>query len=619
MKNEEKSKGITLITLVITIVIMLILAGIAIAAVVNGEGLFSKTREATEIYGNAVQNENDKIQSLMNEIEGYLNDNQNREKVVVNSPKITEGMIPVKYDEAKENWVKADVNNTDNDWYNYNPDKKQWANIVTVKESGIKTRDYYLNTADVGEIIEMDDVLTFFVWIPRYAYSITDGYKEIMDGTTEKTTAKIDIKFLVNDTNKDINGKEYPTDYDATKLKAGDATPMIVHPAFKFGTEDLTGIWVAKFEASGVNDLTKTDINVAENWTNYVGNRSATSNTPVAVTADTVLTIKPSVPSWRDITIGEAQVQSMNLTTSTNYGWAPNIVDGHLIKNAEWGAVAYLCYSEYGSIPMANNCGTISTYRYNLITGAGPKTSTYEEKYDYDIETFIIEHSYSTENGKSASTTGNIYGIYDMNGGAGECVSSYLNNGNYSLKIGATEYFNGSAGTIVDSSLKTEYEKYWDKYEVGEEEKNNAIQISDIENLSQNELMDKNKYELQYNTARKRITLETLNNMIVNKGDAMYETISEVSFYGSYNSGTEEEPIASWAWFKEVPSFPYTNGIKYCQSWNGDIKLIGNCANVFITRGGMYENDDNVAGVITSSIISSGRSTGLGFRPVLAI
>lgn len=122
---------------------------------------------------------------------------------------MTNGMIPVKYDETKASWVKADESNLNNDWYDYSSNKKQWANMVTVKENGIKSRDYYLNTATIGDSIEMDDILTFFVWIPRYAYSITDGYKEIMDGTTEETTAKIDIKFLVGSTNKDINGKEY--------------------------------------------------------------------------------------------------------------------------------------------------------------------------------------------------------------------------------------------------------------------------------------------------------------------------------------------------------------------------------------------------------------------------
>ena len=50
VRNKAKSKkGITLIALIITVVIMLILAGVAISAVVGGDGLFDRTRYAAEL------------------------------------------------------------------------------------------------------------------------------------------------------------------------------------------------------------------------------------------------------------------------------------------------------------------------------------------------------------------------------------------------------------------------------------------------------------------------------------------------------------------------------------------------------------------------------------------
>ena len=70
--KKEKEKGITLVALVITVVVMLILAGVAIAAVVDGDGLFSKTRQAAETYENAARNEGDTIQSMINQIDEYL-------------------------------------------------------------------------------------------------------------------------------------------------------------------------------------------------------------------------------------------------------------------------------------------------------------------------------------------------------------------------------------------------------------------------------------------------------------------------------------------------------------------------------------------------------------------
>lgn len=62
-------KGITLVALVITVVVMLILAGVAIAAVVDGDGLFNRTRDAAEAYNEAGQDENQLLHNLMNYID----------------------------------------------------------------------------------------------------------------------------------------------------------------------------------------------------------------------------------------------------------------------------------------------------------------------------------------------------------------------------------------------------------------------------------------------------------------------------------------------------------------------------------------------------------------------
>ena len=56
---------------------MLILAGVAIAAVVDGDGLFSKTREVTEAYENAVEDEGNMLQSMMNQIDKYIENSSN--------------------------------------------------------------------------------------------------------------------------------------------------------------------------------------------------------------------------------------------------------------------------------------------------------------------------------------------------------------------------------------------------------------------------------------------------------------------------------------------------------------------------------------------------------------
>ena len=75
-KINKKQAGITLVALVITVVVMLILAGVAIAAVVDGDGLFSKTREATKVYENEVNKESEMLTNLMGQIDHYLDENK---------------------------------------------------------------------------------------------------------------------------------------------------------------------------------------------------------------------------------------------------------------------------------------------------------------------------------------------------------------------------------------------------------------------------------------------------------------------------------------------------------------------------------------------------------------
>ena len=74
-KRQEKQAGITLVALVITVVVMLILAGVAIAAVVDGDGLFSKTRQAAETYENKADIEGHMLENLMGQIDYYIQDN----------------------------------------------------------------------------------------------------------------------------------------------------------------------------------------------------------------------------------------------------------------------------------------------------------------------------------------------------------------------------------------------------------------------------------------------------------------------------------------------------------------------------------------------------------------
>ncbi len=71
MKNKQE-KGITLIALVVTIVVLLILAGVSISLVLNNNGIISKAKEAKNRYAEAQTNEEKQLNELANLISTKL-------------------------------------------------------------------------------------------------------------------------------------------------------------------------------------------------------------------------------------------------------------------------------------------------------------------------------------------------------------------------------------------------------------------------------------------------------------------------------------------------------------------------------------------------------------------
>ena len=95
------------------------------------------------------------------------------------------------------------------------------------------------------------------------------------------------------------------------------------------------------------------------------------------------------------------------------------------MKNSEWGAVAYLTHSRWGRNAHEIDINNSGTY----ITGNGGGSP-------YAALAYGVTNAYNTVKGMQASSTGNIYGIYDLSGGAWELVAAYITNGNSNLNWG---------------------------------------------------------------------------------------------------------------------------------------------------------------------------------------
>ena len=208
----------------------------------------------------------------------------------------------------------------------------------------------------------------------------------------------------------------------------------MTHPAFL--AFDILGLWVGKFE------------------TGYYGATSAASAQVNSVDTSKII-IKPNVYSWSSITVGNAFKNS--------YDYQRNL-DSHMMKNTEWGSVAYLQHSKYGSmtsVRINNNLSYITGYAGTENPALAYSSSSivgnrYESTNLGRDGTYTI--NYLNQNSVVASTTNNYSGIYDMSGGALEYVMGYT--------TGATTVGDSSGITSLYSNFfsDTSYSKYWDKY-----------------------------------------------------------------------------------------------------------------------------------------------------------
>jgi len=344
-----------------------------------------------------------------------------------------------------EQWVSTTI--SDRDWYSYGD---ATVNMPNLKGDMLPIK-YIGETQDGNKwanAITVDG--SMWVWIPRFAYKITEGYHS-------QTAGAVEIAFI--DThNMFLNTKDTGS-ITANPAEEGAGTEKwLVHPAFTSdaanggGFGELTGIWFAKFESTGTR---------------------------------TNLTVKPGEQTLKDMHASEQFL----LAKSATYGESVNL-RSHMVKNSEWGAVVYLGQSRYGAHAKIEN-----TVDAGYHAGGSAVASTI----------------YTTN--KTQSTTHNATGVYDMSGGTWERVASYVNNQHSSL----TTYGGANAGDFYGS----------------DEEQNVSTAYKTVYMVGNGDYQSSN-YE-----ANKHF-----------KGDAIYETSSQSNLgNGTWNEASSYFPYSDRTFF----------------------------------------------------------------------
>jgi len=320
------------------------------------------------------------------------------------------------------------------------------------------TRDNYLG-AKPGTVIDDSNILAHYVWIPRYKYKVWNITKTIGASTATDSYGAynkgIDILFE-NETKKTgtidctITPYSFVSPTSATtpnETCVGSNGKYYTHPAFWWDSngnnvreesEEVRGIWVGKFELSTPS--------------------SSTCYSSLTNCTDTTLSvrIKPNAKSWRSNYLTNFNYVIQNMQADSNeYGLTTDRTkaDSHMLKNMEWGAVAYLTHSEYGRCTNGE-CEEVSNNSYSVYkTGCGPQSLE-----SPTIGGGGVCNEYNTELGQLASTTGNVYGIYDMSGGADEYLMA-----NISSASGSYTY-NAKSDSGVGYTYDATTVKYMDTY-----------------------------------------------------------------------------------------------------------------------------------------------------------
>ena len=249
------------------------------------------------------------------------------------------------------------------------------------------TTDSYYKSSPLGTTIKDSDINEFYVWIPRFKYRLWNVTGEPNISSYDAYTKGIDISF---EKNKESGGSIYCKDNIC------------------YSDEERT---ISLTQNDNDKYYTPSSFTNNEELLGFWVGKYEVSNgcKDNCLTNSSNFTILPNQESWRNNNLSNYYEAIKGKANSY-----------HIIKNSEWGTISYLSHSKYG---------ICSNMKCTEITSNNTYISGKDEK---------------------DSTTGNIYGVYDMAGSASEFVmanystnnSLALNNSNfkYNTTIPSTDY-----------------------------------------------------------------------------------------------------------------------------------------------------------------------------------
>ena len=257
MKTKIKQeKGITLIALVVTIVVLLILAGVSVNALFGNSGIIEKAKEAQNKMNKATENDQKQIGELTNWLDNQVNGTTGSDDNQTKLPKISTlvGTVVDKNTKAEDAYgnkitipkgfkVLANGTSTESASYTYSGDNIPAVQDGIVIENGTDGNQFVW--VPVGTIKNKDNT-TSTITLGRYSdFTAKNGvYTPAQVASVENCTQEVTIDTYFKELSTFREGNS-ATDSTAQNATARDLKTFI-ETSLANG-----GYYIARFEASG--------------------------------------------------------------------------------------------------------------------------------------------------------------------------------------------------------------------------------------------------------------------------------------------------------------------------------------------------------------------------------
>lgn len=413
--KRRNEKGITLVALVVTIIVLIILAGVSINLLVGQDGLISRAKLAKEQYENAALDEQNKLNELYERLAGNWSEEEEEEN----------NQLPV---------LTADT---------------EAGTIVKLPDEWTTETARYVSTNTGVEITEVTKVASVYAVAIGGGESVPVPYGFYYVGGNLATgvvisDAEADKNKYVNDENKDVGidlvGNQFvwipcstnayvKTDWGKQNANWDNTTPK----AELSQIEKYSGFYVGRYEAGLASDMTEFTTNQTHTGSNQVYNQYKTPQS------------KAGLVPWNfvDWTHSKANAESM---------YNNNYVSSGLITGTQWDVILNTMKSKAGlSDSDITNSNSWGNYKNKQLTFTGRKAVVSHNGSNWILAPFGTQTTdgtkgtYSGNGGEllttGASATTQKYHIFDIAGNLWEWTeedSHYQTSGQYRVYRGGS-------------------------------------------------------------------------------------------------------------------------------------------------------------------------------------